>query len=348
MPIKDGKSKRYHKIGFLGEGQFATVFKAEDTHNDNRIVAVKKIKLGCRAEAKDGINRTAVREIKLLQEVDHPNICGLLDVFGTKSNISLVIPYMTTDLEKIIKEPTIILSPADIKSYVMMTLRGLEYLHKKWILHRDIKPNNMLIDSNGILKITDFGLARTFGSPSKNYSHIVVTRWYRAPELLFGAQSYGTGVDIWAVGCVAAELLQKNPFLPGESDLNQLQRIFETLGTPTEEDWPGLTSLPDYVAFKPCPGIPLSDIFIAADDHTINMLNEMLRFDPAKRVNCTQALQSKYFYSDPKPTHPENLPVLRDWDQDPSPSEMLMTAGTKRPFGRMAPLDPSLSKKLLF
>eukprot|EP00116_Pleurobrachia_bachei_P005953 sb/3466215/ len=344
---KSGKL-RYRKIGFLGEGQFATVYKAEDLQNENKIVAVKKIKLGCRIEAKDGINRTAVREIKLLQEIEHENICGLLDVFGTKNNISLVIPFMETDLERVIKEPSMILGAADIKSYAMMTLRGLEYLHKHWILHRDIKPNNLLIDSNGVLKITDFGLARTFGSPDKNYSHVVVTRWYRAPELLFGATSYGTGVDIWAVGCVIAELLQKNPFLPGESDLNQLQQIFETLGTPTEEDWPGLTDLPDYIAFKPCPGIPLGDIFVAADDHTIRILQDMFRFDPNKRINCTQALNSPYFFSDPKPTHPEELPVLKDWDKETSPSEALATSGVKRPFTRVTALDPSISKRLLF
>lgn len=166
------RHKRYRKIGFLGEGQFATVFKAEDVHDNNKIVAVKKvrlepcmsptfvkiflkisrqlwsltrrsfnllslqIKLGCRSEAKDGINRTALREIKLLQELSHENICGLLNVFGHKGNISIVFPFMTTDLEVVIKETSIILSAADIKSFTLMTLKGLEYLHHNWILHR--------------------------------------------------------------------------------------------------------------------------------------------------------------------------------------------------------------------
>lgn len=161
-------------------------------------MAVKKIKIGSREEARDGINRTALREIKLLHELQHENVIGLLDVFGHKSNVSLVFDFMDTDLEVIIKDPKIpVLTPANIKAYMIMTLRGLEYLHMNWILHRDLKPNNLLVNSNGILKIGDFGLARFFGSPNRIYTHQVVTRWYRSPELLFGARQYGTGVDIW-------------------------------------------------------------------------------------------------------------------------------------------------------
>ncbi|XP_048583751.1 cyclin-dependent kinase 7 isoform X1 [Nematostella vectensis] len=237
MAAKVERSKRYKKIDFLGEGQFATVFKAEDQETGN-IVAVKKIKLGNRAEAKDGINRTALREIKLLQELSHENVIGLLDVFGHKSSISLVFPFMETDLEVLIKDTSIVLSPADVKSFTIMTLKGLEYLHSHWILHRDMKPNNLLLDDKGVLKIGDFGLARAFGSPSRVYTHQVVTRWYRPPELLFGARIYGTGVDMWAEGCILAELLLRVPFLPGATDLDQLSRTFQTLGTPTEETWP--------------------------------------------------------------------------------------------------------------
>ena len=143
------------------------------------------------------------------------------DVFGHKSNISLVMDFMDTDLEIIIKDPTIILTGPNIKSYVLQTLLGLEYLHKHWILHRDIKPNNLLINREGVLKIGDFGLAKVYGSPNRIYTHIVVTRWYRAPELLFGARIYGPGVDVWAVGCVLAEILQRLPFLAGETGTNE-------------------------------------------------------------------------------------------------------------------------------
>lgn len=154
---------------------------------------------------------------------------GLLDVFGYKSNVSLVFDFMDTDLEVIIKDNNIILTPANIKSYLVQTLKGLEYLHKNWILHRDLKPNNLLVNSEGIVKIGDFGLAKFYGSPNRIYTHQVVTRWYRAPELLYGARQYSTGIDMWAVGCILAELLLRVPFLPGESDLDQLTKIFQVI-----------------------------------------------------------------------------------------------------------------------
>lgn len=249
------KLKRYEKIEFLGEGQFATVYKARDVETDT-IVAVKKIKLGSRIDAQDGINRTALREIKILQELDHKNLMGLLDVFGHMSNVSLVFDFMDTDLEVIIKDNTIILTTANIKSYIIQTLQGLEYLHMNWILHRDLKPNNLLVNSNGVLKIGDFGLAKLYGSPNRINTHQVVTRWYRAPELLFGAKQYSVCIDMWAVGCILAELLLRVPFLPGESDLDQLTKIFQVFGNPTEENWPGLNTLSDFIEFKPFTPVP--------------------------------------------------------------------------------------------
>ncbi|XP_039111991.1 cyclin-dependent kinase 7 isoform X2 [Hyaena hyaena] len=278
------RAKRYEKLDFLGEGQFATVYKARDK-NTNQIVAIKKIKLGHRSEAKDGINRTALREIKLLQELSHPNIIGV-----------------------IIKDNSLVLTPSHIKAYMLMTLQGLEYLHQHWILHRDLKPNNLLLDENGVLKLADFGLAKSFGSPNRAYTHQVVTRWYRAPELLFGARMYGVGVDMWAVGCILAELLLRVPFLPGDSDLDQLTRIFETLGTPTEEQWPDMCSLPDFVTFKSFPGIPLQHIFIAAGDDLLDLIQGLFLFNPCTRITATQALKTQYFSNRPGPTPGCQLP----------------------------------------
>uniref|UniRef100_M3ZBG1 Cyclin-dependent kinase 7 n=1 Tax=Nomascus leucogenys TaxID=61853 RepID=M3ZBG1_NOMLE len=272
------RAKRYEKLDFLGEGQFATVYKARDK-NTNQIVAIKKIKLGHRSEAKDGINRTALREIKLLQELSHPNIIGLLDAFGHKSNISLVFDFMETDLEVIIKDNSLVLTPSHIKAYMLMTLQGLEYLHQHWILHRDLKPNNLLLDENGVLKLADFGLAKSFGSPNRAYTHQVVTRWYRAPELLFGARMYGVGVDMWAVGCILAELLLRD-----------------------------MCSLPDYVTFKSFPGIPLHHIFSAAGDDLLDLIQGLFLFNPCARITATQALKMKYFSNRPGPTPGCQLP----------------------------------------
>ncbi|XP_065910491.1 cyclin-dependent kinase 7-like isoform X1 [Dysidea avara] len=300
--------KRYRKIDFLGEGQFATVFKAEDTEQDGRVVAVKKIKLGKKSELRDGVNRTALREIKLLQELHHPNIIGLLDVYGHKSNISLVFDYMNTDLEAIIQDMGIVLTTSHIKAYLLMTFKGLEYLHSHWILHRDLKPNNLLINTAGVLKITDFGLAKSFGSPNRVYTHQVVTRWYRSPELLFGARLYGTGVDVWAVGCIMAELLLRVPFLQGDTDLGQLSEVFKVFGTPSEQSWPGVSSLPDYISFKEMPPMSLKNIFSAASDDTLHLLENCLRLNPAVRFTATQSLKSPYFIRKPLPCPSSQLP----------------------------------------
>ncbi|XP_043963727.1 cyclin-dependent kinase 7 isoform X2 [Gambusia affinis] len=278
------RAKRYEKLDFLGEGQFATVYKARDKVT-NTTVAIKKIKVGHRTEAKDGINRTALREIKLLQELHHPNIIGV-----------------------IIKDTSLVLTPAHIKAYILMTLQGLEYMHHHWVLHRDLKPNNLLLDGNGVLKLADFGLAKAFGSPNRVYTHQVVTRWYRSPELLFGARMYGVGVDMWAVGCILAELLLRIPFLAGDSDLDQLTKIFEALGTPTEETWPGMTNLPDYVSFKIFPGTPLEHIFSAAGDDLLELLQGLFTFNPSTRTTATQALKMRYFSNRPGPTPGAQLP----------------------------------------
>jgi len=309
MSSIEEKLRRYEKIDFLGEGQFATVYKAKDKEYEDRIVAVKKIKLGSRAEAQDGINRTALREIKLLQELNHRNIIELVDVFGHKSNVSIVMNFMDTDLEIIIKDTSLILTAANIKCYILQTLLGLEYLHQNWILHRDLKPNNLLVDAKGCLKLGDFGLAKYFGSPNRLYTHEVVTRWYRAPELLFGAKKYGVGVDIWAVGCILAELLLRIPFLAGETCLDQLSKIFQALGTPTEETWPGVTSLPDYIQFKHQTGTRLRDIFTAAGDDLLDLLTSLLTLCPLKRANCTEALKMPYFFNKPYPSNEQNLPL---------------------------------------
>ncbi|VDM08039.1 unnamed protein product [Wuchereria bancrofti] len=288
--------------------QFANVYKAKDTET-NEFVAIKKIKLGSRHEAMDGVNRTALREIKLLQELHHENIIGLLDVIGHKTNIQLVFDFMETDLEHLVKDKAIILMPEHIKNMVLQMLLGLEYLHLHWVLHRDLKPNNLLINSQGRIKIADFGLARFFGSPNRHYTYQVVTRWYRAPELLYAARSYGVGIDMWSVGCIIAELLLRVPIFPGESDIDQLVKIYSVLGTPTVEDWSGVEEFPDFITIKPMPSIPLKSVFTAAGDDLIELIYQCLRFDPNKRWNATQALRSYYFQSMPYACDDCDLPL---------------------------------------
>ncbi|KAL4614482.1 hypothetical protein ACB092_07G057100 [Castanea dentata] len=295
---------RYLKREVLGEGTYGVVYKAIDTKT-GQTVAIKKIRLG---KQKEGVNFTALREIKLLKELKDPNIIELIDAFPHKGNLHLVFEFMETDLEAVIRDRNIFLSPADIKSYLQMTLKGLAICHKKWVLHRDMKPNNLLIGSNGQLKLADFGLARIFGSPDRKFTHQVFARWYRAPELLFGTKQYGSGVDVWAAACIFAELLLRRPFLQGSSDIDQLGKIFAAFGTPTPSQWPDMVYLPDYVEYQYVPSPTLRSLFPMASDDALDLLSKMFTYDPKSRISVQQALEHRYFSSAPPPTKPDKLP----------------------------------------
>ncbi|KAL6963089.1 Cyclin-dependent kinase D-1 [Sarracenia purpurea var. burkii] len=295
---------RYLKREVLGEGTYGVVYKAIDTKT-GQTVAIKKIRLG---KQKEGVNFTALREIKLLKELKDPNIIELIDAFPHKGNLHLVFEFMETDLEAVIRDRNIVLSPSDIKSYLQMTLKGLAYCHKKWVLHRDMKPNNLLIGSRGQLKLADFGLARIFGSPDRRFTHQVFARWYRAPELLFGAKAYGPAVDVWAAACIFAELLLRRPFLQGNSDIDQLGKIFAAFGTPKPSQWPDMQYLPDYVEYQYVPGQPLRQLFPLTSDDALDLLLKMFMYDPKARISAQQALEHRYFSSGPPPTEPALLP----------------------------------------
>ncbi|KAI4341518.1 hypothetical protein MLD38_026231 [Melastoma candidum] len=295
---------RYLKKEVLGEGTYGVVYRAIDTKT-GQVVAIKKIRIG---KQKEGVNFTALREIKLLKELKDPHIIELIDAFPHKGNLHLVFEFMETDLEAVIRDRNIFLSPADIKSYLQMTLKGLAVCHKKWVLHRDMKPNNLLIGSNGQLKLADFGLARIFGSPDRRFTHQVFARWYRSPELLFGAKQYGPAVDVWAAGCIFAELLLRRPFLQGQSDIDQLGKIFAAFGTPTTAQWQDMLFLPDYVEYQYVPAPPLRSLFPMASDDALDLLAKMFIYDPKNRITVQQALDHRYFTSAPFPTVPEKLP----------------------------------------
>ncbi|EGG12024.1 uncharacterized protein MELLADRAFT_32688 [Melampsora larici-populina 98AG31] len=294
----------YTKEKKIGEGTYASVYEGHEKKT-GRKVAIKKIKAG---QFKDGLDMSAIREVKFLQELSHPNVIGLLDVFSSKSNLNLVLEFLDTDLEAVIKDRSLVFQASDIKSWMYMTIKGLDFCHQNWILHRDMKPNNLLIASDGTLKIADFGLAREYADPGTRMTCQVVTRWYRPPELLYGARAYSAGVDIWAAGCIFAELMLRTPYLVGESDFDQLNTIFKALGTPTEQEWPGHKRLADYLEFPRQPKQPLELLFSAAGDDAIQFLEKCLTYDPRKRITSRQALKHDYFLSKPYPTEPSRLP----------------------------------------
>ncbi|GJE91045.1 serine/threonine-protein kinase crk1 [Phanerochaete sordida] len=296
--------KQWAKDQKIGEGTYAVVYRGREV-STGRKVAIKKIKVG---QFKDGLDMSAIREVKYLRELKHQNVIELLDVFSSKTNLNLVLEFLDTDLELVIKDRSLVFLPADIKAWIAMTFRGLEFCHRNWILHRDLKPNNLLISANGQLKLADFGLARDFADPGYKMTHQVITRWYRPPELLFGARYYSTAVDIWSVGCIFAELMLRTPYLPGESDMDQVRTTFRALGTPTEEDWPGHKKLPDYFDAGQYPKTQLRDLFTAATTECLNLLAKCLIYDPYKRISAKEALFHPYFTAMPYPSHPSKLP----------------------------------------
>ncbi|KAK2078581.1 hypothetical protein QBZ16_003421 [Prototheca wickerhamii] len=303
--------EQYTKGPLLGKGTFGEVVQA--THNETgKVVAIKKIRVGEKGEVGDGgVNVTALREVKLLRELRHPHILELLDVWPSKRGISLVYEYMESDLEKVVRDRSLLLTGADVKAYLQMILAALAHCHARWVVHRDVKPDNFLIAPDGALKLADFGLARPFGSPGRPYTHQVFARWYRPPELLYGSTCYGAGVDVWAAGCVFAELLLRRPWFPAESDVGVLTKIYSALGTPRDAAWGGLRAMPAFVEFQPTPPTPLRSIFTnvaVAPDDALDLLQRMVCLSPAKRITAAQALEHRYFRSEPAPTPRERLP----------------------------------------
>ncbi|KAL8279956.1 hypothetical protein RQP46_007537 [Phenoliferia psychrophenolica] len=327
---------RYSKEKKVGEGTYAVVYLGKEILTGRKI-AIKKIKVG---QFKDGLDMSAIREVKFLRELKHPNVIELLDVFSNKANLNLVLEFLDTDLEAVIKDQALTFQTANIKSWMLMTMKGLEYCHRNWILHRDMKPNNLLIAADGTLKIADFGLAREYADQGAKMTCQVVTRWYRPPELLFGARAYSTGVDNWAAGCIFAELMLRVPYMAGESDFEQLNTIFRALGTPSENDWPGHTKLAEYVKFEKVPKQDLRNLFTAAPPEGIDLLAKLLTFDPRKRITAKAALHHPYFHSLPPPTQPSLLPKPKG---ELVPRELPPEEGTakKKRKGLMAGLEES-------
>jgi len=257
-------------------------------------LALKKIRLDAEAE---GIPSTAIREISLLKQLQHPNIVRLYDVVHTEKKLTLVFEYLDQDLKKCLDNcGDSGLGAATVKSYLYQLLQGIAYCHQHRVLHRDLKPQNLLINHEGELKLADFGLARAFGIPVRNYTHEVVTLWYRAPDVLMGSRKYSTQVDFWSVGCIFAEMVNGRPLFPGSSDPDQLTKIFKCLGTPTPKIWPTITELPEYKDnFPVYPAQQWKKIVKKLDPAGLDLLSQMLRYDPAKRISAEAAMKHVYF-----------------------------------------------------
>lgn len=285
--------ERYQKLEKIGEGTYGVVYKAKDRMTEN-IIALKRIRL----EAEDeGIPSTAIREISLLKELRHTNIVRLYDVVHTERKLTLVFEYLDQDLKKYLDVCEGGLDSMIVKSFLFQLLTGVAYCHHHRVLHRDLKPQNLLINREGELKLADFGLARAFGIPVRSYTHEVVTLWYRAPDVLLGSRKYSTPVDIWSVGCIFAEMVNGTPLFTGNSEESQLDTIFRHLGTPTESLFPGISELPDWKTdfIHYPPPSSLQALVPYLDVTGVALLQAMLIYDPSHRITAQEARHHPYF-----------------------------------------------------
>ncbi|TPX06703.1 uncharacterized protein E0L32_002199 [Thyridium curvatum] len=257
---------KYRVIGFISSGTYGRVYKALGRQGQTGEFAIKKFKPDKEGEqiTYTGISQSAIREMALCSELSHPNVIKLIEIILEDKCIFMVFEYAEHDLLQIIhhhtQNPRHPIPPTTIKSIMFQLLNGCQYLHTNWVLHRDLKPANIMVTSAGEVKIGDLGLARLFQKPLHSLfsgDKVVVTIWYRAPELLLGSRHYTPAIDMWAIGCIFAELLSLRPIFKGEEakmdskktvpfQRNQMQKIVDIMGLPTKDKWPLLPSMPEY------------------------------------------------------------------------------------------------------
>lgn len=310
----------YQKLHKISEGTYGVVSKAKEKAT-GRICALKKVKMD---KEKDGFPLTAIREVSILLSFHHASIVDVSEVVvgHQLDSVYMVMEFMEHDLKQLLEDMHTPFSVAETKTLMWQLFDGIEYLHDNWVLHRDLKTSNILYNSCGELKICDFGLARQYGSPLKPYTHMVVTLWYRPPELLLGAKQYSTAVDMWSLGCIMAELLTKKILFDGKGELDQLQKIFDKLGSPTEDIWPGLSLLPtaSKIKFPNQPFNRLRHTFgrtsggtgPAADlsEEGIDLLNRLLTLDPSQRISAKAALDHNWFKEHPRAKDKHLMPTF--------------------------------------
>ncbi|TFK69407.1 CMGC/CDK/CDK8 protein kinase [Pluteus cervinus] len=350
-------ASKYTILGFISSGTYGRVYKAQSLGEDGRIHAIKKFKPDKEGDivVYTGISQSAIREIALNREIDHENIVALKEVILEDKSIYMVFEYAEHDFLQVIHHHSQTLrasiSPPVLKSLIYQLFNGLLYLHSCHILHRDLKPANILITASGVVKIGDLGLARLVYQPLQALiagDRVVVTIWYRAPELLMGAKHYNKAIDCWAVGCVMAELASLRPIFKGEEakldskknlpfQRDQLLKIFEVLGTPDEKDWPGVTDMPEYASMKRLdPFANRLSEWCRTRIQTpsgVDLLRQLFAYDPDSRLTAKEALEHKWFHEDPKPTwnafqtaSSHQIPPPRRITQDDAPSMMPLPA----------------------
>ncbi|XP_062303211.1 cyclin-dependent kinase 15 isoform X1 [Osmerus eperlanus] len=300
--LQFGTANSYLNLEKLGEGTYATVYKGISRINGH-LVALKVIRM----KTEEGVPFTAIREASLLKGLKHANIVLLHDIIHTRESLTFVFEYVQTDLAQYMTQHPGGLHSYNVRIFMFQLLRGLSYIHSRRILHRDLKPQNLLISYLGELKLADFGLARSKSIPCQTYSSEVVTLWYRPPDVLLGSTDYSTALDIWGAGCVFIEMLQGSPAFPGVADVfEQLQKIWTVLGLPNEVCWPGVSELPNFKPewFLPCEPQQFRNVWKRLSQlpyKTEDLAQRMLMLLPRDRTVAQDALQHPYFNTLPPP-----------------------------------------------
>jgi cell division cycle 2-like protein len=298
----------FEMLDTKGEGAFGIVSRARNKKT-HEIVAIKELKI---SEIKGGIPLSFLREINILKSLCHPSIVNLKEVvvkesasdniFDTKYFI--VMEYVEHNFKAYMDSMKQPFSQTEVKKYMLQLISGVKYMHNNWFMHRDLKPSNILLNNRGELKLCDFGMARQYGDRHMEYTHEVVTLWYRAPELLLGAKEYSIAIDMWSLGCNMGEFLQQRPLFPGISEVDQIYKIFKTLGTPNEKIWPNFTKLRGaQCKYKNQPFNKLREMFpaigfgykLTLSRKGFDLLNRLLTYDPSKRITAHEAFNHEWF-----------------------------------------------------
>jgi len=286
---------QYDITEVLGEGTYGKVRKAR-CRQTGEYRAMKQMKLGSQ---EDGVPSTAIREIAILKELAHENIVRLMDVFCKPGELVLVFELLDSDLKKHMKALNGQLQPTQVRDFGRQLITGIEFCHANRIIHRDLKPQNLLINSNNRLKIADFGLARAFSLPVPQYTHEVVTVWYRPLEILLGSKLYSVPVDLWGVGCILAEMATGSPLFAGDSEIDTAFKIFQKLGTPNETIWPGVSELPDFKPtfpkWQPKGWANIRNTLAQVGTTGIDLLEQLMKYSPRARISARSALAHPYF-----------------------------------------------------
>ncbi|KAF3926200.1 hypothetical protein ABW21_db0207364 [Orbilia brochopaga] len=303
----------YEPLNRIEEGSYGVVSRARHLFT-GEIVALKKLKL---EKETDGFPITSLREIQTLMAARHPHVVNIREVVvGDQLNqVYIVMDFIEHDLKTLLDDMPEPFLQSEVKTLMLQLLSATATMHANWIMHRDLKTSNLLMNNRGQMKVADFGLARTFGDPCPPLTQLVVTLWYRSPELLLGAEEYGPSIDVWSIGCIFAELILKEPLFQGKSEIDQLSKIFELMGVPTDADWPGWRRLPNsktllFPRNKQTTGHLLRSKFPLLTANGVALLASLLSLDPDRRITAEDALTHPYFSEDPKPKSEEMFPTF--------------------------------------